>query len=668
MPKPTITQTNFTGGEMSRSMFGRTDISKYASGLQLCRNYSIKTRGTAESRPGTTFVGNAGGAVRLLPFTSARGESYVVALGGGEANFYRAGGQVFGPIAIPYADADIPDIQHAQSVDVMWLVHPDYPIQELQRTGVDVFSIVQFDSNGPFGVNNHKDGNDYPSVTLSIQSDSPDKAVASSPIFTADDVGVTFMAQDDITGDFGSWKIIGFTSVHTVEIEPVTVNDPASYGIASVWKFPDWSASRGYPAAVGLHQQRLWFGGSSASPQTIWGSRISDFNQFRPFDVDNQVLDDSSIQLSIDSDVGDSIQWILPSQRGLLMGTEFGEHILRGDAGSPITPTSVTVLRQSTHGSRQGVRPIQTSRGVLYAHHTGLRVMELFYSIQSDGYISRDLTLLSDHVCAGLIKEMSWGRDPDNKLVVVMEDGSLWLCTYDSDQEVIAWHQYNLGGNIMSCAYAREDGDDILHALVVRDGNTYIERFARFGTQGDAILTPIPLDSSLGYFGASTTTLSGLSHLEGQEVYVVDNSLLPDAMQYQGPYTVTSGSITLDEPVTDAVVGLQFTCELVTMPIQPLSLGIDVHSRKKSIARIHANVQGGMFGRASQYGCTYDTLDEMASEDNGGWKKHQRRYDIVETAVEGTFAQLVSAGIICDRPVHSSISALSYEISVHQPE
>lgn len=669
MPNPTITQTNFTGGEMSRSVFGRTDIGKYSNALQKCSNYSVQTRGALVTRPGTSFVDSVDGAVRLISFTAARNESYIMAFGGGYVTFFRSGGQVFGPLAVPYSDEDIPNIQHAQSVDIMWLVHPDYPIQEIRRTGVDEFTLVAFEFNGPYGENRTKGGTEY-NIDLNISAGPPSKATSGDPIFSSGDVGVIFLAQDSITGKWGSWRIVNYVGPYQVEIESVTSSFTSGpvYGISSNWRFPAWGGADGYPASVALHQQRLWFGGSTGFPQNVWGSRVSDFGNFQPFDGDGNVLDDTAINLSIDSDVGDAVQWISPSQRGLVMGTEFGEHILRGDGGKPITPSSVTVLRQGTHGSRQGVRPIQTSRGVVYAHHTGLRVMELFYSIQSDGYVARDLTLLADHVCAGLIKEMSWGKDPDNKLVVVMEDNSLWLCTYDSDQEVIAWHQYVLSGDILSCAYAREDGDDILHVLVSRNNGTYVERFSRFGTQGDSVFAPVPLDSSLLYIGPPASTLTGLAHLEGESVMVVDSSLRPEEMRFQGPYVVSGGQVNIDEQVSDAVVGLGFECEAVTMPIQPTTLGFDIHSRVKSIARVHANVQGCMFLQASHYGCEYDIMDNMREVVEGSWKKHKRVYDIVETAVQSTMAQLVSVGLKCDRPVHSTISAVSYEIKIGGPQ
>ena len=64
------------------------------------------------------------------------------------------------------------------------------------------------------------------------------------------------------------------------------------------------------------------------------------------------------------------------------------------------------------------------------------------------------------------------------------------------------------------------------------------------------------------YSGSSTTTLSGLDHLEGQTV-----SILADGSTH-ATKVVSSGSITLDRSVTSAVVGLSYDSVLQTMRVE----------------------------------------------------------------------------------------------------
>jgi hypothetical protein len=37
---------------------------------------------------------------------------------------------------------------------------------------------------------------------------------------------------------------------------------------------------RGYPAAVGFHENRLWFGGTLAQPDTVWASKSGLYYNF----------------------------------------------------------------------------------------------------------------------------------------------------------------------------------------------------------------------------------------------------------------------------------------------------------------------------------------------------------------------------------------------------
>nr|BAR37649.1 putative tail tubular protein B [uncultured Mediterranean phage uvMED] len=67
------------------------------------------------------------------------------------------------------------------------------------------------------------------------------------------------------------------------------------------------------------------------------------------------------------------------------------------------------------------------------------------------------------------------------------------------------------------------------------------------------------LDSALSYSGSAATTISGLSHLEGQVVAILaDGSTHPNK-------TVSSGAITLDRSAKNVKVGLAFTSLLQTM-------------------------------------------------------------------------------------------------------
>ena len=108
--------------------------------------------------------------------------------------------------------------------------------------------------------------------------------------------------------------------------------------------------------------------------------------------------------------------------------------------------------------------------------------------------------------------------------------------------------------------------EDELWVIVKRlvDGSTrrYIECFSDFDFDETTSTAFKFLDSHLSYSGTSTSTLSGLDHLEGQTV-----SILADGAAHANKI-VSDGAITLDRACTTACIGLAYNSVLQTMRIE----------------------------------------------------------------------------------------------------
>jgi hypothetical protein len=71
----TLAQRSFAGGEIAPTIYSRTDMVKYQTGLRTCRNFLVMRHGGVSSRPGTQFLGevpqktgNEDKRVRFIPF------------------------------------------------------------------------------------------------------------------------------------------------------------------------------------------------------------------------------------------------------------------------------------------------------------------------------------------------------------------------------------------------------------------------------------------------------------------------------------------------------------------------------------------------------------------------------------------------------------------------
>jgi hypothetical protein len=93
----TVIQRSFAGGEIAPALYARVDISKYQTGLRMCRNFLVMRHGGLENRPGTKFIGQAkdsSTAVRLLPFTVSRSQTYILEMGKFYVRFIKNGSYI----------------------------------------------------------------------------------------------------------------------------------------------------------------------------------------------------------------------------------------------------------------------------------------------------------------------------------------------------------------------------------------------------------------------------------------------------------------------------------------------------------------------------------------------------------------------------------------------
>ena len=152
-------QATFSRGELAPALHGRVDIDHYRMGLARCENFYVLKQGGLRRRSGTVFVAevkNSNDACRLFPFAFDETQAYAVEHGDRYCRFFALDGQVRvggSPyeISSPFALADIGDIEHTQSADVLYMVHGAYKPRRLTRYAETQWTISDFEpKNGPF--------------------------------------------------------------------------------------------------------------------------------------------------------------------------------------------------------------------------------------------------------------------------------------------------------------------------------------------------------------------------------------------------------------------------------------------------------------------------------------------------------------------------------------
>lgn len=141
---PPVRQTSFSAGELAPTLWGRTDLERFATGARTMRNFFPSHHGEAVSRPGTQYVAEttqSGSFIpKLVPFVYSDEQTYVLEFSAGLIRFYTDGGVLLDlgvpyEVATPYAGGDLSRLQFAQTGDVLTIVHPSYAPRELKRLG-----------------------------------------------------------------------------------------------------------------------------------------------------------------------------------------------------------------------------------------------------------------------------------------------------------------------------------------------------------------------------------------------------------------------------------------------------------------------------------------------------------------------------------------------------
>lgn len=255
MAKASPVFSNFTAGELSPRLDGRTDLSKYFNGCKQLQNMIVHPHGGASRRPGTLFVRevkNSANNCRLIPFEFNVEQAYILEFGDQYFRIHKDGGTVVSggsPVEVttPYLHTELADIKFTQSADVMYLVHPSHPVQKITRTSHTAWTITEVDfRRGPMQ-DALLDGS-----TLTANGRTGSVTVtASASTFASTDVGRIIKLHE------GYAEITAYSSATSVTAT-VLENEDGRTELMPSYTATTIAFSEGDPSATGLeHNDRI---------------------------------------------------------------------------------------------------------------------------------------------------------------------------------------------------------------------------------------------------------------------------------------------------------------------------------------------------------------------------------------------------------------------------
>lgn len=341
---------------------------------------------------------------------------------------------------------------------------------------------------------------------------------------------------------------------------------------SSNWWEGQWSDYRGWPSVGMFFEGRLWWMGKNKM-----NGSVSD--AYESFD-DTVIGDSGPVSRSIGQGPVDSITWALPLMQ-LELGTSQTEYSVRSSTFSgPITPTNFYMHPVGTQGSAN-VDAVKIDNKGVFVQRGGSRLFELDLNVYTSDYGSNDLSIMvPDLNDAGIVK-IAVQRQPDTRIHCVRADGTAGVMIYDRGENVMCWIELETpgaGGLIEDVCVLPGTVEDSVYYEVQRTINgSAIRCHEKFALESQCQGLPEArlADSHVMFTSVTeTTTITGLSHLEGQTVVGWGwNTIHPfvdgngnTAGFDLGQHVVSGGQITLiPSAVTNACVGLAYTAQFESM-------------------------------------------------------------------------------------------------------
>ena len=318
------------------------------------------------------------------------------------------------------------------------------------------------------------------------------------------------------------------------------------------WMEQSYSSLRGYPAAVGFHENRLWFGGTLAQPDTVWASKSG---LYYNFDI-GDAADDDSLELVMSIGEVATIRHFV-SNRDIHIFTAGSEFFIPTFENQPITPTNARVKRQTAFGSTF-VRPQPFYGATIFSQIGGKMIRQFVFDDSEQAYKADPISLLSSHLISDPVQMcvISGAVNTAESFVFAQNfTGEIAVYNLNRIEGVAGWTRFETNGSFHSVTAIGNRVFAVINTNLGSGAKSFV--FTELNQN-------VSLDLGNTYTGtAGVFTVSNFFE-NGAEVDVISST------DYLGKFTVSGGQIdvsAVDASLTSCQVGFGFDVELKTNPI-----------------------------------------------------------------------------------------------------
>ena len=581
----------------------------------------------------------------------------------------------------PYHDESLAGVDYAQTADVIYTVHLDYPEYKLTRSSHIDWAYEEV-TYGPTI--------DPPSGT-SIAATTPNTTgyVATTYRYVVTAVKDSTPAQESrasavvsvnndltLSGNFntltlpskpagvdryivykeqgGAYGYVGGTEGTTFRdgnpaIQPVLSDTPP------IGDNP-FTGTGNYPSAITFHQQRKFLGRTKNVPNGIWGTQSADLENM---DKSRPAKADDAMSFALVSNQVNAVNQ-LASLDELMVLSEDAIWSVTGSDSNVITQT-VDPKKQSNRGASR-LKPLEIDNVLFFRPTKGSSVRTLGFTFEIEGYRTNNISLFSPHLFEQqAIMRWAFQEEPYACVWAVTSLGALLCFTWEQEQQVWGWTPCEVDGYVHDVAVITEGGFDRVYIRVTRTiagvERTFYERMAlpHFGD----ITTACHLDCSITQvYDPPRNIVDQLWHLEGEAVSAhYDGYAVHDLVVENGQLALPNGY-----EATIVTVGLRYSGEIETLPGQLNSNQGTFHTNRQQIDSV---VVRTIDTKGIKVGANGTELEQVQERDGSEVAElpniDARDYPVTPP---GNWTDSATIRIVQDEPFPAHVVGIFYDMKV----
>jgi len=469
--------------------------------------------------------------------------------------------------ATPYLEDELDEIQYASSGNDMYFVHPNYQPMRLRfYSGTDFTFAPHWTWNGPwkpdrtYGVKWNPISHSAWTAHQPIYNNwEPSNGAASS---SGESINPNYLAgrymrltehssDSPYINSYALGQIVYANStnglidnIRVLLVKPLTaingyvLGGPSAYDmgfytttrnigdsdlvkLGYLFEADPGDGSGGWPSAVEVFENRLFYGGNSSHPNTLACSQFGDFDDWSVDDdgVAGQNTTDVSSANNVaepeiratdgftytigEIDTG-GIVWMKATDKGLFIGTRNG--IFRSstrNANESLDALNYDFKLVSKDGSAS-IRPEFIDGRLYYVSTDQRKLFSIGYEIESDNYKSIEESIFSDHLFNGKITNIAHCRNPVQVLWIGLDSGRLVSLVFLESQSQKGFFKHRISGPsddgtdkgyvYSMCSIPTDEGGldtDQLHMAIVRPttiSESYVEKLSLYPMNRDTQL------------------------------------------------------------------------------------------------------------------------------------------------------------------------------------